>query len=233
MPYWRAEAVGHSSNNQRHGTEARMRSNLSCACGLHQVGTFCEPRVSSSTGRPRPVRACPSAQRPSVEYKKLFFTSQHLLNIRRVPARVFLFIVTVGRFMHILPAGLWSVIAPMQLSPTFRSKHRTAHRRMGRLFIAMSVSMSIGIVPIVIRGANKLDEQTVRFGGERQEPSSLCIKNLSWNLSATILFFEDHWRYRLLNDAGLRVTFTLPTTCWSQEGKRNYCAPFTISWPIY
>eukprot|EP00904_Undaria_pinnatifida_P011405 jgi/Undpi1/7395/HiC_scaffold_22.g09868.m1 len=69
----------------------------------------------------------------------------------------------VGRFMHILPAGLWSVIAPMQLSPTFRSKHRTAHRRMGRLFIAMSVSMSIGIVPIVIRGANKLDEQTVPF----------------------------------------------------------------------
>ncbi|CAM9745554.1 unnamed protein product [Laminaria digitata] len=66
-----------------------------------------------------------------------------------------------GRFMHILPAGLWSAIAPVQLSPTFRSKHSTAHRRMGRLFIAMSVSMSFGLVPIVMSGATKLDEVTV------------------------------------------------------------------------
>lgn len=66
-----------------------------------------------------------------------------------------------GRFMHILPAGLWSVIAPIQLSPTFRSKHRTAHRRMGRLFIALSVSMSFGLVAIVKSGASKLDEITV------------------------------------------------------------------------
>ncbi|CAN0510963.1 unnamed protein product, partial [Scytosiphon promiscuus] len=54
--------------------------------------------------------------------------------------------------MHILPAGLWSVIAPIQLSPTFRSKHRTAHRRMGRLFIALSVSMSFGLVPMIKSG---------------------------------------------------------------------------------
>ena len=64
--------------------------------------------------------------------------------------------------MHILPAGLWSVIAPMQLSPTFRSEHRTAHRRMGRLFIAMSVCISFGLVPIVMSGATKSDEVTVR-----------------------------------------------------------------------
>lgn len=52
--------------------------------------------------------------------------------------------------MHILPAGLWSVITPLQLSPTFRSKHRTAHRRLGRLFIFMSASMSFGLVPLVL-----------------------------------------------------------------------------------
>ncbi|CAM9951671.1 unnamed protein product [Ectocarpus sp. 12 AP-2014] len=58
-----------------------------------------------------------------------------------------------GRFMHILPAGLWSVIAPLQLSPSFRTKHRTAHRRLGRLFIFMSVSISVGLVPLVLSGA--------------------------------------------------------------------------------
>lgn len=64
--------------------------------------------------------------------------------------------VIVGRVMHILPAGLWSAIAPLQVSPRFRSNHRTAHRRMGRLFIAMSVSISIGIVPIITSGATIL-----------------------------------------------------------------------------
>ncbi|CAN0506718.1 unnamed protein product, partial [Ectocarpus sp. 8 AP-2014] len=54
--------------------------------------------------------------------------------------------------MHILPAGLWSVVAPLQLSPSFRAKHRTAHRRLGRLFIFMSVSMAVGVVPIVLSG---------------------------------------------------------------------------------
>ncbi|CBJ26363.1 conserved unknown protein [Ectocarpus siliculosus] len=58
-----------------------------------------------------------------------------------------------GRVMHILPAGLWSVIAPLQLSPSFRAKHRTAHRRLGRLFIFMSVSISLGLVPLVLSGA--------------------------------------------------------------------------------
>lgn len=62
----------------------------------------------------------------------------------------------VGRLMHILPAGLWSAIAPLQLSPTFRLRHCTAHRRLGRLFIAMSVSISIGVVPIITSGATIL-----------------------------------------------------------------------------
>lgn len=52
--------------------------------------------------------------------------------------------------MHILPAGLWSVIAPLQLSPTFRANHHTAHRRLGRLFIFMSISISFGLVPIIM-----------------------------------------------------------------------------------
>ncbi|CAN0491513.1 unnamed protein product, partial [Scytosiphon promiscuus] len=54
--------------------------------------------------------------------------------------------------MHILPAGLWSAIGPLQLWPSFRLKHRTTHRRMGRLFIAMSVSIAIGVVPIITSG---------------------------------------------------------------------------------
>ncbi|CAM9434711.1 unnamed protein product [Scytosiphon promiscuus] len=60
-----------------------------------------------------------------------------------------------GRFMHILPAGLWSVIAPLQISPSFRAKHRTAHCRLGRLFMFMSVSIALGVVPIVRSGASK------------------------------------------------------------------------------
>ena len=76
--------------------------------------------------------------------------------------RAFPFLALAGRLMHFLPAGLWSVIAPIQLSPTFRSEHRTAHRRMGRLFIAMSVSIAIGVVPLVMSGATKLDETKVR-----------------------------------------------------------------------
>lgn len=65
--------------------------------------------------------------------------------------------------MHILPAGLWSVIAPLQLSPTFRTKHRTAHRRLGRLFIFMSASMSFGLVPLVLSGASKVREMIRRL----------------------------------------------------------------------
>lgn len=56
--------------------------------------------------------------------------------------------------MHILPAGLWSVIAPLQLSPTFRARHHTAHRRLGRLFIFMSASIAIGVVPLIVSGAS-------------------------------------------------------------------------------
>lgn len=73
----------------------------------------------------------------------------------------------VGRMMHILPAGLWSAIGPLQLWPSFRLKHRTAHRRMGRLFIAMSVSISIGVVPIITSGATILYQ--VDFAGGRVE----------------------------------------------------------------
>lgn len=59
-----------------------------------------------------------------------------------------------GRFMHILPAGLWSVVAPLQLSPGFRARHRTAHRRLGRLFIFMSASIAFGVVPLIVNGAS-------------------------------------------------------------------------------
>ncbi|CAM9434781.1 unnamed protein product [Scytosiphon promiscuus] len=69
-----------------------------------------------------------------------------------------------GRFMHILPAGLWSVIAPLQISPSFRAKHRTAHRRLGRFFIFMSVSIALGIVPIALVGVNEPGHSVVKAG---------------------------------------------------------------------
>ncbi|CAN0444644.1 unnamed protein product [Ascophyllum nodosum] len=53
------------------------------------------------------------------------------------------------RFLHIFPAGLWSLIAPLQLSERFRSKNRTAHRYLGRFFVAMSMSIGIGLIPLV------------------------------------------------------------------------------------
>lgn len=76
------------------------------------------------------------------------------------------YIHTAGRFMHMLPAGLWSVIAPLQLSPTFRAKHRTTHRRLGRLFILMSTSISLGVVPIVFNEANTPSHSVRRQQGE-------------------------------------------------------------------
>lgn len=63
--------------------------------------------------------------------------------------------------MHILPAGLWSVIAPLQLSPTFRARHRTAHRRLGRLFISMSASIAFGLVPLMLSGVTKEERKSV------------------------------------------------------------------------
>eukprot|EP00752_Nemacystus_decipiens_P002559 g2400.t1 len=59
-----------------------------------------------------------------------------------------------GRLMHILPAGLWSVIAPLQLSPTLRARHPAAHRRLGRLFMFMSASIAIGVFPLIVSGAS-------------------------------------------------------------------------------
>ncbi|CAM9427008.1 unnamed protein product, partial [Hapterophycus canaliculatus] len=64
--------------------------------------------------------------------------------------------------MHILPAGLWSVIAPLQISPSFRAKHRTAHRRLGRFFIFMSTSIAFGIVPIALVGVNEPGHSVVK-----------------------------------------------------------------------
>eukprot|EP00903_Cladosiphon_okamuranus_P010593 g10017.t1 len=55
-----------------------------------------------------------------------------------------------GRFMHILPSGLWRVIAPLKLSQTFRARHRTAQRRRGRLFMFMSASISLGVLPLIV-----------------------------------------------------------------------------------
>lgn len=79
-----------------------------------------------------------------------------------------------GRFMHILPGGLWSVIAPLQLNPTFRRNHRTAHRRLGRLFIFMSVSISFGLMPIVLGGATNLRKSVRRSRGFQGGRGIVC-----------------------------------------------------------
>ncbi|CAM9626791.1 unnamed protein product [Ectocarpus fasciculatus] len=94
-----------------------------------------------------------------------FFRSTPLFDAEGNPSFLAYARTPAGRFMHILPAGLWSVIAPLQLSPSFRAKHRTAHRRLGRLFIFMSVSMALGVVPIVLSGASIIRRSVVVDGG--------------------------------------------------------------------
>ncbi|CAB1096874.1 unnamed protein product [Ectocarpus sp. CCAP 1310/34] len=79
-----------------------------------------------------------------------FYRSTPLFDAEGKPSFLAYARTPAGRFMHILPAGLWSVIAPLQLNPSFRAKHRAAHRRLGRLFIFMSVSISLGLVPLVL-----------------------------------------------------------------------------------
>ncbi|CAM9951603.1 unnamed protein product [Ectocarpus sp. 12 AP-2014] len=84
-----------------------------------------------------------------------FYKSTPLFDAEGKPSFLAYARTPAGRFMHILPAGLWSVIAPLQLNPSFRAKHRTAHRRLGRLFIFMSVSISLGLIPLVLNVAPK------------------------------------------------------------------------------
>ncbi|CBJ26364.1 conserved unknown protein [Ectocarpus siliculosus] len=94
-----------------------------------------------------------------------FFRSTPLYDAEGKPSFLAYARTPAGRFMHILPAGLWSVIAPLQLNPSFRAKHRTAHRRLGRLFIFMSVSMALGVVPIVLSGASLIRRSVAVDGG--------------------------------------------------------------------
>ncbi|CAN0027446.1 unnamed protein product, partial [Ectocarpus sp. 6 AP-2014] len=53
-----------------------------------------------------------------------FYRSSPLFDAEGKPSFLAYARTPAGRFMHILPAGLWSVIAPLQLSPSFRAKHR-------------------------------------------------------------------------------------------------------------
>ncbi|CAM9434853.1 unnamed protein product [Scytosiphon promiscuus] len=98
----------------------------------------------------------------------------------------------VGRFMHILPAGLWSVIAPLQLSPTFRAKHRTAHRRLGRLFILMSISMSFGIVAIVRSGASFVRKSAIVDAGLLLFAAYFLVTGLLATVRARQRRYADH-----------------------------------------
>eukprot|EP00903_Cladosiphon_okamuranus_P010592 g10016.t1 len=84
-----------------------------------------------------------------------FFDSTPLYDAEGKPSFLQYARSPAGRFMHILPAGLWSVIAPLQLSPTFRARHPTAHRRLGRLFMFMSASIAFGLAPLILSGATK------------------------------------------------------------------------------
>ncbi|CAN0143557.1 unnamed protein product [Ascophyllum nodosum] len=77
------------------------------------------------------------------------FASTPLIDANGLPTLLRYAKAPAARFLHILPAGLWSVIAPLQLSRTFRSKFRTAHRYLGRLFVTMSLSIGIGLIPIL------------------------------------------------------------------------------------
>ncbi|CAN0001710.1 unnamed protein product [Ectocarpus sp. 4 AP-2014] len=94
-----------------------------------------------------------TSRRIEAQGEQGFYRSTPLFDAEGKPSFLAYARTPAGRVMHILPAGLWSVIAPLQLSPSFRAKHRTAHRRLGRLFIFMSISISLGLVPLVLSGA--------------------------------------------------------------------------------
>ncbi|CAM9434924.1 unnamed protein product, partial [Scytosiphon promiscuus] len=97
-----------------------------------------------------------------------------------------------GRLMHMLPAGLWSVIAPLQLSPTFRAKHRTAHRRLGRLFILMSISISLGIVAIVRSGVSHLRKSAIVDAGLLVLAAYFLVTGLLATVYARQRRYTDH-----------------------------------------
>eukprot|EP00752_Nemacystus_decipiens_P002558 g2399.t1 len=110
-----------------------------------------------------------------------FFSSTPLYDAEGKPSFLRYARSPAGRFMHILPAGLWSVIAPLQLSTTFRARHRTAHRRLGRLFIFMSASIAVGLVPLVLSGATKEVRESTVFEGA---PIAIMVYFLAGGLLA-------------------------------------------------
>jgi hypothetical protein len=53
---------------------------------------------------------------------------------------------------HVLPASVWSAIAPFQIHPAARKRFPRAHRYAGRLFLIISASMTYGYYLINKRG---------------------------------------------------------------------------------
>ncbi|CAM9576177.1 unnamed protein product [Pylaiella littoralis] len=130
--------------------------------------------------------------------EKGFYSSTPLYDAEGKPSILSYARTPTGRFMHILPAGLWSVIAPLQLSPTFRAKHRIAHRRLGRLFILMSVSISLGLVPIVLSGATSLRKSVFVDGSTITLAAYFLVAGLLAVRHARNRRFSDHrlWMLR-------------------------------------
>ena len=54
--------------------------------------------------------------------------------------------------LHVLPSVLWSGLAPLQLNQWIRKHRPRLHRRVGRILIAVSASMTAGYVLIHVRG---------------------------------------------------------------------------------
>ncbi|CAM9987096.1 unnamed protein product, partial [Phaeothamnion confervicola] len=48
--------------------------------------------------------------------------------------------------MHSFPAGLWSVLGPMQLHPGLRAQRPLLHRWCGRIFLCCSLSIALGLL---------------------------------------------------------------------------------------
>jgi len=57
----------------------------------------------------------------------------------------------IVHFTHIAPAAIWSAIAPFQLHPNWRDRHRTLHRLLGYLFLATALPIACGVLIIVDR----------------------------------------------------------------------------------
>eukprot|EP00611_Tribonema_gayanum_P011127 TRINITY_DN21283_c0_g1_i1.p1 TRINITY_DN21283_c0_g1~~TRINITY_DN21283_c0_g1_i1.p1 ORF type:complete len:312 (-),score=100.32 TRINITY_DN21283_c0_g1_i1:380-1315(-) len=66
----------------------------------------------------------------------------------------------VARLCHMLPGLVWAILGPIQFSATIRHRYRRVHRVSGRIFVACSALIAIGLCSII---RNRLTFYTAGF----------------------------------------------------------------------